>query len=65
MANTIISWHDKASDRNNNGGSLGTYRSASVTIGSDYFCATDITFEVINQLPIFILMFGYVLDNQV
>ncbi|KAB1995367.1 hypothetical protein ES319_D13G156700v1 [Gossypium barbadense] len=45
MVNTIISWHDKASDRNSNGGSLGTYRSASVTIGSDYFCATDITFE--------------------
>ncbi|XP_016679325.1 pectinesterase QRT1 isoform X2 [Gossypium hirsutum] len=45
MANTIISWHDKASDRNSNGGSLGTYRSASVTVGSDYFCATDITFE--------------------
>ncbi|GMJ11553.1 QUARTET 1 [Hibiscus trionum] len=45
MANTIISWHNKASDRYSHGGSLGTYRSASVTIGSDYFCATEITFE--------------------
>ncbi|XVE80517.1 hypothetical protein DITRI_Ditri14bG0146500 [Diplodiscus trichospermus] len=45
MFNTIISWGDKASDRDSNGGSLGTYRSASVTIESDYFCATEITFE--------------------
>ena len=47
MSNTIISWNDKASDRDSNGGSLGTYKSASVTIESDYFCATEITFEVI------------------
>ncbi|KAE8725449.1 Ribosomal protein S10p/S20e family protein isoform 1 [Hibiscus syriacus] len=45
MSNTIISWGDKASDKDNNGISLGTYRSASVTVLSDYFCATDITFE--------------------
>ncbi|KAG4161750.1 hypothetical protein ERO13_D01G075400v2 [Gossypium hirsutum] len=45
MSNTIISWNDKASDKDSNGINLGTYRSASVTIESDYFCATDITFE--------------------
>ncbi|KAK8527105.1 hypothetical protein V6N13_084976 [Hibiscus sabdariffa] len=45
MSNTIISWGDKASDKDSNGTCLGTYRSASVTILSDYFCATDITFE--------------------
>lgn len=47
MSSTIISWNNKASDRGRNGGSLGTYRSASVTIESDYFCATEITFEVL------------------
>ncbi|XVF03629.1 hypothetical protein REPUB_Repub05bG0009400 [Reevesia pubescens] len=45
MSNTIISWNNKASDRDSNGIKLGTYKSASVTIESDYFCATDITFE--------------------
>ncbi|KAM6579355.1 hypothetical protein CsatA_003129 [Cannabis sativa] len=42
---TVISWNDKASDRDNNGFQLGTYSSASVSIESDYFCATAITFE--------------------
>ncbi|XP_047342755.1 pectinesterase QRT1 [Impatiens glandulifera] len=42
---TIITWSDKASDRDENGDELGTYRSASVTVESDYFCATAITFE--------------------
>ncbi|GMN62297.1 hypothetical protein TIFTF001_031374 [Ficus carica] len=42
---TVISWNDKASDRDNNGVQLGTYGSASVAIESDYFCATGITFE--------------------
>ncbi|XVF33883.1 hypothetical protein REPUB_Repub18cG0009700 [Reevesia pubescens] len=45
MSNTIISWNNKASDKDNNGVNLGTYKSASVTIESDYFCATEITFE--------------------
>ncbi|KAK8648674.1 hypothetical protein V6N13_129422 [Hibiscus sabdariffa] len=45
MSNTIISWGDKASDKDSNGVFLGTYKSASVTVESDYFCATDITFE--------------------
>uniref|UniRef100_A0A2N9FA95 Pectinesterase n=1 Tax=Fagus sylvatica TaxID=28930 RepID=A0A2N9FA95_FAGSY len=44
-AGTIISWNNKASDRDRTGLPLGTYRSASVTIESDYFCATNITFE--------------------
>ncbi|CAL5405851.1 unnamed protein product [Camellia sinensis] len=42
---TIITWNDKASDKDNNGCQLGTSRSASVTIESDFFCATGITFE--------------------
>ncbi|THF95364.1 hypothetical protein TEA_023959 [Camellia sinensis var. sinensis] len=42
---TIITWNDKASDKDNNGHQLGTSRSASVTIESDFFCATGITFE--------------------
>ncbi|ESQ42888.1 hypothetical protein EUTSA_v10013811mg [Eutrema salsugineum] len=44
-AETVISWSDKASDRDSKGGELGTYRCASVTIESDFFCATAITFE--------------------
>lgn len=44
---TVISWNNKASDADSSGTVLGTYRSASVTIESDYFCATGITFEVI------------------
>lgn len=43
---TIISWNNKASDRDSNGSELGTYRSASVTVESDYFCATGITIQV-------------------
>ncbi|KAI8008232.1 Pectinesterase QRT1 [Camellia lanceoleosa] len=42
---TIITWNDKAYDKDNNGHQLGTSRSASVTIESDFFCATGITFE--------------------
>ncbi|KAB5521207.1 hypothetical protein DKX38_025526 [Salix brachista] len=42
---TVISWNNKASDADSSGTVLGTYRSASVTIESDYFCATGITFE--------------------
>lgn len=44
---TIITWHDKASDKQADGCELGTYRSASVTVESDFFCASGITFEVI------------------
>ncbi|KAF5730490.1 pectinesterase QRT1 [Tripterygium wilfordii] len=45
VADTIITWHDKASDIDINGHKLGTANSASVTIESDYFCATGITFQ--------------------
>lgn len=49
---TKITWNNKASDRDQTGLPLGTYRSASVTIESDYFCATNITVEVTtNSLP--------------
>ncbi|XP_030442142.2 pectinesterase QRT1 [Syzygium oleosum] len=42
---TRITWHDKASDKQADGCELGTYRSASVTVESDFFCASGITFE--------------------
>ncbi|KAL6536651.1 hypothetical protein OROMI_026232 [Orobanche minor] len=42
---TVIAWHDKASDKAWNGVWLGTWNSASVSVGSDYFCATGITFQ--------------------
>lgn len=44
---TVITWGDKASDIAKDGTVLGTYRSASVTVLSDYFCASGITFQVI------------------
>ncbi|KAI3466433.1 hypothetical protein Pfo_023096 [Paulownia fortunei] len=34
---TVITWHDKASDRDSNGGTVGTWNSASVAVESDYF----------------------------
>ncbi|KAF3453328.1 hypothetical protein FNV43_RR03768 [Rhamnella rubrinervis] len=42
---TIITWNNKASDKDQHGVELGTYNSASVAIESDYFCATAVTFE--------------------
>ncbi|KAJ8766978.1 hypothetical protein K2173_012453 [Erythroxylum novogranatense] len=45
VSETVITWHNKASDTDERGNELGTYRSASITIDSDYFCATGITFE--------------------
>ncbi|KAL3851142.1 hypothetical protein ACJIZ3_013024 [Penstemon smallii] len=42
---TVITWHDKASNKDINGGFIGTWKSASVTVESDYFCASGITFE--------------------
>ncbi|PHT77362.1 Pectinesterase QRT1 [Capsicum annuum] len=44
-ARTIISGHDKASDTDQYGSILGTCRSATLTVESDYFCATGITIE--------------------
>ncbi|KAJ1410785.1 Pectinesterase, catalytic [Sesbania bispinosa] len=37
--------YSKSSDRGPNGQALGTYGSATVAVESDYFCATEITFE--------------------
>lgn len=45
-AETVITWQDKASDIAEDGSILGTYRSASVTVASDYFCASHVTFQV-------------------
>ncbi|VFQ75887.1 unnamed protein product [Cuscuta campestris] len=42
---TVISWHDKASDRVGNGGFLGTSRTATLQVYADYFCASGITVE--------------------
>ncbi|KAL4569543.1 hypothetical protein LXL04_025183 [Taraxacum kok-saghyz] len=42
---TVLSWNDKASDKYKDGSELGTYRTASVDIQSDYFCAYGITIE--------------------
>lgn len=47
---TVITWHDKAGDLNAAGGYIGTWNSSSVTVLSDYFCASYITFQVINKL---------------
>ncbi|XP_074296580.1 pectinesterase QRT1-like [Silene latifolia] len=44
-ANTVITWNSKASDRTSNGEELGTFGSATITIFSDYFCASEITFQ--------------------
>lgn len=43
---TVITWSDKAGDKAKDGSELGTLRTASVTIESDYFCATGITIQV-------------------
>ncbi|CAN1135787.1 Pectinesterase QRT1 [Linum perenne] len=45
VSKTVISWHNKASDFDSNGNELGTFRSASVTVSSDFFCATGITIQ--------------------
>ncbi|KAK4420833.1 Pectinesterase QRT1 [Sesamum alatum] len=42
---TVVTWHDKASDSNGNGGQIRTWNSASVIVQSDYFCAAGITFQ--------------------
>lgn len=46
---TVISWHNKASDKDSNGIELGTYKSASVSVFADFFCATGITFAVVSS----------------
>nr|XP_043618784.1 pectinesterase QRT1 [Erigeron canadensis] len=42
---TVLSWNDKASDIYKDGSELGTYRTATVAVESDYFCASGITIE--------------------
>ncbi|KAL0310951.1 UNVERIFIED_CONTAM: Pectinesterase QRT1 [Sesamum angustifolium] len=42
---TVITWQDKASDDDGNGGQIGTWNSSSVIVESDYFCAAGITFQ--------------------
>lgn len=44
---TVITWHDKASDKDAKGNVLGTFGTASVTVESNYFGAREVTFEVL------------------
>ena len=44
---TVITWHDKASDKDADGNEIGTFGTASVTVESDYFGAREVTFEVL------------------
>ena len=43
---TMIEWHDRASDRGTNGQQLRTYRTASVIVFANYFSARNISFKV-------------------
>lgn len=43
---TVIEWHDRASDPGPNGQQLRTYRTASVTVFANYFSARNISFKV-------------------
>ena len=49
-AGAVITWNSKSSDRGPNGQTLGTYGSATVGVDSDFFCASEVTFEVRTQL---------------
>lgn len=55
---TVISWSDKASDPDPDciGQELGTYKTATVSIESDFFCATAITFEVLKPSLLLLLL---------
>ncbi|XP_045832340.1 pectinesterase QRT1-like [Trifolium pratense] len=44
-ASPVITWNSKSSDKGPNGQTLGTYGSATVAIDSNFFCATEVTFE--------------------
>lgn len=44
---TVIEWHDRASDLGPNGQQLRTYRTASVTVFANFFSARNISFKVI------------------
>lgn len=56
-ASPVITWNSKSSDRGPNGQELGTYGSATVAVESDFFCATEVTFEVSKDI-----IFGIVLN---
>ncbi|XP_042477643.1 pectinesterase QRT1-like, partial [Macadamia integrifolia] len=43
---TVITGYAKASDKDANGTEIGTFGSATVNVESDYFCSTEITFEI-------------------
>lgn len=49
---TVISWHDRAGDRGTNGQQLRTYKTASVTVLSDYFSARNISFKNTAPAPL-------------
>jgi pectinesterase len=44
---TKITWNLKASDLDLNGNTIGTFNSSTFAVEADYFCATDIVFEVL------------------
>ncbi|KAK7299938.1 hypothetical protein RJT34_10768 [Clitoria ternatea] len=44
-ASAIITWNSKSSDKGPHGRPLGTYDSATVAVDSNFFCATEVTFE--------------------
>ena len=51
----VITWHAKASDLDSSGVPLGTDRTPTVTVHSDYFCATGITIQVPLDICIYII----------
>ncbi|KAI3965170.1 hypothetical protein MKX01_027661 [Papaver californicum] len=42
---TVITWNAKASDKDDHGQELGTFKTATVDVESDYFCANGVTFQ--------------------
>lgn len=53
VGKTVITWSDKASDRYTNGSEIGTFRTATVRVDSDFFCATAITIKVLSLVSSF------------
>ncbi|KAI3941094.1 hypothetical protein MKW92_021789 [Papaver armeniacum] len=42
---TVLTWNAKASDKDEHGKQIGTVKTATVDVGSDYFCANGVTFQ--------------------
>ncbi|KAI3856238.1 hypothetical protein MKW92_001402 [Papaver armeniacum] len=42
---TVITWNAKASDKDEHGKEIRTFRTATVNVESDYFCANGVTFQ--------------------